>query len=262
MIFGRGNDKAENTREETVGAQGASTAKVKLDMGVGHMRVGGGANNLMDAHFEYNDGLEPKVSYEVRGDRGELRVNQPSFLRSFKATRNRWDIRLGDTIPLDLEIENGAGEASIDASSLPLTTFQLDQSAGEVEARVNGDQLRLRKVDVEIAAGRLDMEMRGAYPVLREMKVETAAGQVRLDLTGTWIGEVDIKVEVVAGEAIVRLPRNVNVIATADTTVGRVKVRGLNNDGNGYRLDVPGANGLLRVKAVANVGQVVLEVVD
>jgi hypothetical protein len=81
-------------------------------------------------------------------------------------------------------------------------------------------------------------------------------------LTGEWSSEVEIKVEVSAGEAIVRLPKNTNIIATAQTTIGRVKARGLIAEGDRYYLTVPGAAGTLRLKAVANVGQVVLEVVD
>lgn len=262
MIFGRNKDNPEATREDSIDAQGATTARVKLDMSVGSLRLNGGSPNLMDAHFEFNDGYEPRVDYTVHNGRGELRVAQPSFPKSFKVTRNRWDIRLNDRLPIDLEIDNGAGEAEIDASTVSLTSFEFDNGAGEAEVKLNGDQLRLAYVEAEVAAGRLDLQMRGAYPAMREMQVEASAGQIRLDLTGEWSSEVSITVEVVAGEVVVKLPKTVNIIATASTTVGRVKARGLVVDGDRYRLDSPGAAGTLRLKAVANVGQIVLEVVD
>lgn len=262
MLFGRDKDNAEHTREETVDAEGATTARVKLDMGVGTLRVGGGAASLMDAHFEFNEGLDPRVEYSVHNGRGELRVNQPSFPKSLRATRNRWEVRLNDSIPMDLEVDNGAGEAKLDVSALSLTSFDFDNGAGESEVTLNGDQLRLAHVDAEVAAGRLELEMRGAYPVMREIHVEASAGQIRLDLTGTWVSEVDIKVEVAAGEVVVKLPKTANIVATAETTIGRVKARGLAVDGNRYLLDALGAPGRLRLKAVANVGQVVLEVVE
>lgn len=261
MIFGRNKDIPETTREESIDPEGATTARVKLDMNVGTLRLNGGSPNLMDAHFEFNEGYEPKVDYAVHNGRGELRVDQPSFPKSFNVTRNRWDVRLNDALPIDLEIDNGAGEAEIDASTLSLTSFEFDNGAGESDVKLNGDQLRLTHVEAEVAAGRLELEMRGAYPSIREMRFEASAGQIRLDLTGEWTSEVDIKVEVVAGEVVVKLPKTVNVIATANTTVGRVKARGLTVDGDRYRLEVPGAVGTLRLKAVANVGQVVLEVV-
>jgi len=259
MIFGR---NPESIREESIDPQGATTARVKLDLSVGTLRLNGGSPKLMDAHFEFNEGYEPRVDYAVHNGRGDLRVDQPSFPKSFRVTRNRWDIRLNDAIPLDLEIENGAGEAEIDASTLSLTRFEMDQAAGEAEVKLNGDQLRLTNVKAEVSAGRLEFDMRGAYPSMRDMRFETSAGQIRLDLTGEWTSEVDIKVEVVAGEVIVKLPKTVNVIATANTTVGRVRARGLMVDGDHYRLETPGATGTLLLKAVANVGQVILEVVD
>jgi DUF4097 and DUF4098 domain-containing protein YvlB len=259
MIFGR---NPELTREESVDAQDATTARVKLDMSVGTLQLGGGATNLMDARFEYNEGNEPRVEYAVHNGRGDLRVDQPSVSRSFKVTRNRWDVRLSDALPLDLEIENGAGEVNIDASSLSLTSFELDQAAGEAEVKLNGDQLRLTNVEAEVSAGRLELDMHGAYPSMREMRFETAAGQIKLDLTGEWTSDVSIKIEAVAGEVVVRLPKTVNIVATASTTVGRVKAHGLMADGDRYQLEVPGAVGTLRLKAVANVGQIVLKVVD
>lgn len=262
MIFGRNKEHPETTREDSVDPQGATSARVKLDMSLGSLRVRGGATSLMDAHFEFNEGYEPRVHYVANDGRGELRVDQPSFPRSFNVTRNRWDIRLSETLPLDLEIDNSAGEAEIDASSLSLTSFELDQSAGQADVKLNGDQLRLSHVEAEVSAGRLDLEMRGAYPALRDLRVETSAGQIRLDLTGEWSSEVDIKVDVSAGEVVIKLPDTVNVVATANTTIGRVKARGLVQHGDRYTLEVPGAIGTLRIKAVASVGQVVLEVVD
>lgn len=261
-MFGRDTHHPERTREDTVDAQGAASARARLDMSVGSLRLHGNATSLMDAHFEFNEGMEPRVNYAVHSGRGELRVDQPSRPKSFNITRNRWDIRLNDSIPLDLEVENSAGEAEIDASSLILTSFELDQAAGDAEVKLNGNQSRLTHVDVDVAAGRVNLDMRGEYPAMRDLRVETSAGQIRLDLTGGWSSEVDIKVEVVAGEAVIRLPRTVNIVATAKTTVGRVRARGLTQDGDRYRLDVPGVAGTLRLKVEANVGQVVLEVVD
>lgn len=231
-------------------------------MSAGSLRVHGNATSLMDAHFEFNEGMEPRVNYTIRDGRGELRVDQPGRPKSFAITRNRWDVRLNDTIPLDLEIENAAGEAEIDASSLALTSFELEQSAGQADIRLNGNQPQLTHVDLDAAAGRIDLEMRGVYPAMRDLRVEASAGQVQLDLTGEWRSDVDIKVEVVAGEAVIRLPKTVNIVARANTTIGRVRARGLVQNGDHYRLDVSGAAGTLRLKVEANVGQVVLEVVD
>lgn len=261
-MFGRDRSNPELTREESVESQGATSARVKLDMSVGSLHLRGGATNLMDGRFEFNEGMEPRIDYAIHNGRGELRVDQPSRPKSFKITRNRWDIRLNDTLPLDLEIENAAGEAEVDASSLTLTSFELDQAAGQGDVKLNGDQRQLAYVAAEVAAGRIDLRMRGSYPAMRDLRVETSAGQIRLDLTGQWSSEVNIKVEVAAGEAIVRLPKSVNIDATARTTMGRVKTKGLIQKGDRYRLDVPGATAMFRLKVEANVGQVILEVVD
>lgn len=261
-MFGRDKHAPELTREETVGIQDATSARVSLDMAVGSLKLRGGATGLMDARFEFSEGMEPRVDYVVHRERGELRVEQPSRPKSRNITRNRWDVRLNDALPIDLKVDHSAGEAELDASSMTLTSFEFDQAAGEADVRLNGEQPQLTHVEADVAAGRLGLALLGVYPAMRDVRVETAAGQVRLDLTGEWHSEVEVKVEVAAGEVVVKLPPTVNIHATATTTIGRVKTRGLVADGNEYRREVPGAAGTLRLRAVASVGQVLLEVVD
>ncbi|MDQ3526034.1 MAG: toast rack family protein, partial [Chloroflexota bacterium] len=82
-------------RSETVPAGGATSARVEIGMAVGELRISGGATELMDADFTYDDELEPEVEYRVDGGQGVLTVKQGSK-KNVRSTQNEWNIRLND----------------------------------------------------------------------------------------------------------------------------------------------------------------------
>ncbi len=119
------------------------SAKVTLRMGAGELTVYGGSLNLMDALFVYNmRGWKPQVHYNVKDAQGELRVEQPSD--SWKrinvgGMKYEWIITLSDQLPLDLEIEVGAGQGLLDLRGLDLTSLKVLMGAGEVTTDLRGD---------------------------------------------------------------------------------------------------------------------------
>jgi hypothetical protein len=123
--------------------EGEESARVILRMGAGELSVYGGSLNLMDALFVYNvRGWKPQVHYDVRDARGELKVEQPSD--SWKSInlgglKYEWVITLSDQLPLDLEIEMGAGQGKLDLRDLDLTSLSVLMGAGEVTTDLRGN---------------------------------------------------------------------------------------------------------------------------
>jgi hypothetical protein len=121
------------TETESVELGSADEARVHVRLGAGELAVTGGAETLMEATFEYNvDRWQPSVDYSLNGSQGVLLVEQPDAkIRVFggKLTNN-WDLRFNDDLPIDLQIETGAGEAGLDLRGLNLTGLQVDVGAG------------------------------------------------------------------------------------------------------------------------------------
>ena len=100
----------ERTQTRSIELDKSEEVRVDLKMGAGEMRVGGGSDQLMDGRFTYNRlRLRPEVSYSAGGFRGHLRVEEPGHVGS-ASSRYAWDLRFNNQVPLDLEVNCGAGD--------------------------------------------------------------------------------------------------------------------------------------------------------
>lgn len=113
---------------------------VEIKMGAGVLRVGSGTSDLMSADFTYNiDAWKPEVRYGENGDRGTLTIEQPPGSRNYRGrTRYDWDIRLNNRLPMEMDVNMGAGKANLDLAGLNLGRFSLNVGAGEADVDLNG----------------------------------------------------------------------------------------------------------------------------
>jgi N-terminal domain of toast_rack, DUF2154 len=113
---------------------------VEIKMGAGELRVAGGSSDLMDADFTYNvDAWKPEVRYDANGDRGQLTIEQPSGTHHYRGrTRYNWDIRMNNHVPLEMEVNMGAGKANLNFAGLNLSRFTLNAGAGEADIDLDG----------------------------------------------------------------------------------------------------------------------------
>jgi hypothetical protein len=127
---------------KSVDPEDAQSARAQLKMGAGELNLTGGADQLMEGDFSFNvSDWKPKVSYDVRGDEGELVVRQGGSEGSNLGgeARNEWEIRLNDEVPTDLVVQIGAGESDLDLDSLTLTGLDLQMGAGKTTVDLTGD---------------------------------------------------------------------------------------------------------------------------
>jgi hypothetical protein len=120
----------------------ASTAKVLIEFGAGQLKVEGGADKLIEAAFRYNfDDWKPQVSYNINGGRGELVVNIPgdNKLPVGRDQINEWDLRLNNGVPLDLEIQTGAGKSNLYLSTLQASNLRIEVGAGSTNLDLSGN---------------------------------------------------------------------------------------------------------------------------
>jgi hypothetical protein len=139
--------------DKSVELEGAETVAVRLKMGTGELHVNGGADDLLEGTFEYNvSRWEPYIYYNVSGDRGRLDVCQGrSSGIPFGRAKNRWNISLQEKIPLDIEVDFGAGEGKLDFSSINLKSLIIDMGVGDLTVDLTGQYDR--DVDVTIDGG-------------------------------------------------------------------------------------------------------------
>lgn len=138
---------------QTVELGRAKTAEVKLDIGVGELKIQGGARELMEAYFSYNiEHWKPEIDYRILRDQGVLTVRQgASRGMTLGRKRNIWDISLNDDVPLDLNIDFGVGEGKLDLTGLTLKSLDIDMGIGELVLDLSGE--RKNSFDVILDGG-------------------------------------------------------------------------------------------------------------
>ena len=129
------------TETRSVAAEGAARAEVRIEMGAGELRLSSADQaNLLEASFEFNrERLRPEVLYRVVGGKGVLDVRHGRRHGiNFGPTKNRWDLTLSRALPLDLNINLGAGHSELDLRDLDLGKVEIDMGVGEVNLDLRG----------------------------------------------------------------------------------------------------------------------------
>jgi hypothetical protein len=141
---------------QAVDLKNAQAARAQLKMGAGELNITGGADRLMEADFSYNvSDWKPKVSYDVRGKKGELVVKQGSANGGNLSggARNEWDISMNDEVPTELMVQLGAGESALDLDSLTLTGVDVQMGAGKTTVDLSGDYAQSFDASIEGGVG-------------------------------------------------------------------------------------------------------------
>ena len=149
------NVSAGTAREhetQTVGLQGAKAARVVVHMPSGMLSIQGGAAQLMDADFSQGAAwAAPNVDYHIENGFGTLTIDQQSASQFVGHSDNTWRLRLSNELPLELEIDLGAGQSDLNLSKIDLTRLQLNVGAGRANVDLSGE--RSKDLQAQIHGG-------------------------------------------------------------------------------------------------------------
>jgi len=210
--------KTESSQEK-VELAGAESVSVSVTLGVGKLKLAGGADSLLEASFEYNiPDWKPVVSYKVEDGRGRLIVEQPS--RVVGATwpgnvRYDWGLKLNSGVPMELEIDMGMGKSEVDLKGLNLRRFSLEAGVGEGSVDLSGPRPSDLDAAIKAGVGKLSLVLPNDIGV----RVKAQAGLGHVDAGGlkadgdAWVNEawgktktsVRVEVEGGIGEVEMRL---------------------------------------------------------
>lgn len=230
------------TRSETVELGSAASVRVEVLMGAGQLDVTGGATELLEADFIYNVAeLKPEVEY----DGSTLSVRTPDIdvgigaLWDLDDYRYEWELRLNDDVPMEMQINVGAGDSDLKLGSLSLTRLNVEGGAGEVLVDLSGSSF------------------------LTWLSVVTGVGDLTVDLTGAWQNDLDAIIMSGVGTRTVILPSDIGVRVKVETDVGDVDAAGLTKEGQYYTNDAYGQSEVtLHIEVEGGVGGIDLRVRD
>jgi hypothetical protein len=167
---------------ETIELGEAETVEARLELTHGSLRLAGDATQLLEADFDYDvKEWKPRVSYNVLDKKGKLVLRQEvESAIAFGDRRNRWDLKFNNDVPLELDINIGAGQSFLELGGMNLSRVKFNVGAGEVEADLRGEWKQDASVDIEGGVGHAKIRL----PQEVGVRVEASGGLGSIDVRG------------------------------------------------------------------------------
>ena len=182
--------RESRTITRSVELDNAESVDVELTVRAGELKITGGSTRLLDAGFRFNvPSWEPVVNYRNAGGRGSLTIDQPDASVSFGHTENHWDLAFNDTVPIALTAHMGAGQATMTLGTLNLSSLELQQGAGEMSVDLRGTPKRSYDVRVNGGVGQTHIRLPRSVAIVATAMGGIGSVDVRgLDKRdGTWV---------------------------------------------------------------------------
>jgi N-terminal domain of toast_rack, DUF2154 len=139
-------------RQESIDAKGAKSVRMSVKMPAGDLAMSGGAESLLNADFSFGSSWgAPKIEYSVNNGAGDLRIEQDGGGTLVTNSDNTWNLKVNDSIPLDLEVDVGAGRGVFRFAKVDLTRLELNIGAGQADVDLSGE--RAKDLEAEIQGG-------------------------------------------------------------------------------------------------------------
>jgi hypothetical protein len=132
VLFGAFIPRSRADSSTTIPRDGTTMLDLDLGVGAGTFRVGGGATELVEVHSQEDD---ISSSVERLGTRTRARIRQRTDWFPFGRTSPySWDVRVAEDVPTAFVLSAGAGDFTIDLSSLRIVDAKI--SAGAAQLRL------------------------------------------------------------------------------------------------------------------------------
>lgn len=144
------------TETKMIDLEGAEVVAAKIELALGELHVTGGTDGAIRADFAYNVAeLKPGVTYKVKGRSGRLEIVTPERrVGSIKGdVKNEWTIAFADGVPVDLDVQLGAGSGRFELAGLPVSDLDIEQGVGELVLDLTGPWRESASVVVDGGVG-------------------------------------------------------------------------------------------------------------
>jgi hypothetical protein len=243
--------------QEEIPLSGAESATVKIEFGAGELDIeAGDPDSLFAGRFRYNvEQWKPSVTYEE----GTLMIEQGGTEKEWGIptgnTRNEWELAFSPQIPLEMNIDTGAGTGDLDFSGLQLSELDLRMGAGDLQVRFREpNPVEMRDLTLETGAAKLDIRGIG-YASPEKATVNGGVGEITLDFSGAWSNSSEVDITAGVGSITLRLPDDVGVQVETDGGLTNVEAAEFRRTDGAYVNDVFGETEVeLRIHVTTGVG--------
>lgn len=205
--------------EMTITKDNAKSLAVKVEFGAGILSISGGANDWMEANFDYkNKKNAPKVTSNVKKGTHYITVEQKPKVLSFNRSKleSTWNMQLNNDIPIDLDVDMGVSEATLDLKGLQLNKLDIESGVSDSTIDMSGEWKNSFSANLTIGVG--DMTILLPEQTGVKLKISTGLGQADMkgfisQGKGVYVNEayenadvkIDMKADIGIGNLTVKL---------------------------------------------------------
>jgi hypothetical protein len=183
------------THDLSVPLEGATTAKVDIDCGTGHLtigRLGGGEPLLAGGRLEYLEKQEPPAcTLSVSNGQAALMLRRQGsrhtgFRWPWEACGGgayEWQIQLNPGVPCDITAHSDGGNVRLDLAGMAITRLAADAGGGNMDV-VLPDNAQGLNVTVRAGGGNVSVEVGSGTTGSNVIDASSGAGNVTVRVPG------------------------------------------------------------------------------
>jgi hypothetical protein len=175
------------------------------------------SGSLYSYDLEYDKAsFVPNIRYNTAldGTKGRLFFSLESAHKTgihSQRFNNRLRLTLSDSVPLQMRINAGVGDARLSLSGLKISSLDFESGVGEAKmSAYEPNAVPCEYIKLKTGVGRLEATGLGNLN-FRELEFDGGVGSATLDFTGEWKQNADVHIRVGFGGVNVLIPRDLGV---------------------------------------------------
>lgn len=202
------------TDEISVSAPDTKSASLTLTFGAGTLDLSSGAgSDLVNGTITYNI---PDFKPEIKRDGSNVTIKQGDYkvdgFPGMNDVKNEWNLKLG-ALPLDLTINAGAYEGTLDLGGLALTNLSINDGASQMKADFSApNKEKMSILSYKTGASNVTLENL-ANANASTIIFESGMGNYTLDFGGTLLRDCSVTIRSGMSNLTVVIPKGVPVTA-------------------------------------------------
>jgi hypothetical protein len=205
--------------------------RIRVQYGAGRVDVRGTSDPTLYAmHLRYDETRStPLHRHDAEQHSTSLGLESRGGVRMSSGEAGELRLTLPRSVPLDLDMEFGGTQATLDLGEMSLQSVRLECGAADAMLLFSRPN-RVRMRDLEVNVGAADFTGRLlANANADQIRVRGGLGSVDLDFNGTWTHDVTVVTRLAVGKLTLHVPADVGLrvelqrIAAGFDHVGLVK---------------------------------------
>jgi hypothetical protein len=234
-------EMASMNQSQPLGKVKSLSADIRFDIGT--LEISGGRKNaaLYAFDLEYDKAsYSPTIQYDsaLGGAEGRFSFNLNSFHRKGlrrQRQSNRLNIAFNGSVPLNLKVNAGVGDARLSLTGITLTRIEFESGVGGAKITAyEPNSVPCEYVRLKNGVGGFDAVGLGNLN-FKQFEFEGGVGGANLDFSGEWKQNADVQIKMGVGGVNIRLPREIGVkVQAAQHFLSGVHLEGFNQKDSYY----------------------------